>query len=387
MKRTALALAVILALLISTLFWVQPAKPSSLKIVVPDDYATIQAAVENAGEGCMVFVKEGIYHENLKINKSLTLIGENRDTTVIDGNSSEGYRIPIRISHQGVSVTGFSLLGGWAGVQAGGESNISGNRIKNAQYGIMLSSNGSEITNNIIESMAVCGIQLTQAAHNKVQNNLVVSASRGIEIADQLLQPTSVILSENNTISENIIVDSKEYAIRLQFTKDNILVGNNITNSAGGISLFETDNNVLHHNNFINNTRQVVAGKEPMWTGGNEIRYSVCVWDNGSEGNYWSDYTGKDENGDGVGDTPYVINEKNTDNFPLMKPTIIVPNSPEDGNSTATDTQPFPITLVLVASGASLAAVSVGLLVYFKKRHSKAWNVCSLLLSKNLHSI
>ena len=50
------------------------------------------------------------------------------------------------------------------------------------------------------------------------------------------------------------------------------------------------------------------------------IKTSVNVWDNGSNGNYWSDYTGDDAGGDGIGDTPYVIDENNQDRYPLMKP-------------------------------------------------------------------
>jgi len=43
------------------------------------------------------------------------------------------------------------------------------------------------------------------------------------------------------------------------------------------------------------------------------------AWDNGFQGNYWSNYTGKDNDGDGIGDTPHLIDENNQDNFPLMK--------------------------------------------------------------------
>jgi hypothetical protein len=85
-------------------------------------------------------------------------------------------------------------------------------------------------------------------------------------------------------------------------------------------------------------------------------------WDNGGEGNYWSNYTGTDANGDGVGDTPYVIGDSNIDNSPLMAPVDIdtktVPSAPE----------PFTAALV-AASIVSIAVVGSGLLVYFKKRH------------------
>jgi LPXTG-motif cell wall-anchored protein len=88
-------------------------------------------------------------------------------------------------------------------------------------------------------------------------------------------------------------------------------------------------------------------------------------WDNGSVGNYWSDYNGSDLNMDGIGDTPYFINNKAVeiviaqDNYPLMAPydiehdTIVLPQ-----------TELFAAIIVV----AVVVLVGAGLLVYFKKR-------------------
>jgi hypothetical protein len=50
---------------------------------------------------------------------------------------------------------------------------------------------------------------------------------------------------------------------------------------------------------------------------------STNLWDNGVEGNYWSDYNGTDSNQDGIGDTPYIIDANNVDHYPLMAQYVI----------------------------------------------------------------
>jgi hypothetical protein len=102
----------------------------------------------------------------------------------------------------------------------------------------------------------------------------------------------------------------------------------------------------------------------------------VVSWDNGAMGNYWSDYSGVDQNNDGIGDTPYVIDENNKDSYPLMTaheslpsptptPTIIV--TPTPSPEPTPKPEPFPATLFFVASVGIVLAV-IGLFVYFKKR-------------------
>ena len=63
-------------------------------------------------------------------------------------------------------------------------------------------------------------------------------------------------------------------------------------------------------NSFMNNTNQAYISDTRI----------PHVWDNGGEGNYWSDYAGTDANNDGIGDVPYVIDANNTDRYPLMLP-------------------------------------------------------------------
>ena len=310
-------------------FLVLPSITCSVKanpktIVVPNDYPTIQSAIDAAQDGAVIYVKSGVYHENLKVNKSISLIGENRDSTVIDGNSSEGYRAPIRITSDNVTVSGFTLRDSWDGIQLWEVSgcNVSGNRMINNHYGIMLGSvSGNSLIGNIINSVELgYGIYLLDGSNNVIEGNWITSSAEGIAVIDELFKPDAVITSKNNSILGNTIANCTDKAMWFKFTKENLMIGNTIANSTIGLAIIFTDNNTIYQNNFIDNAKQVAGGPEPIWSGGSGVRYSICQWDNGKEGNYWSDYNGVDANRDGIGDMPYTVNDNNTDNFPLMNP-------------------------------------------------------------------
>ena len=91
MKRTALAPALTLTILLSSVIIVHPAKSTSRAIIVPDNFATIPEAVRNATAGDTVYVRSGNYTipstwftYQLEIPNSVSLIGENPQNTIIE---------------------------------------------------------------------------------------------------------------------------------------------------------------------------------------------------------------------------------------------------------------------------------------------------------------
>jgi hypothetical protein len=83
---------------------------------------------------------------------------------------------------------------------------------------------------------------------------------------------------------------------------------NEIAFNKNGLNLRNSNFSTILRNNFQNEVQLTVTNSENN------------TWDNGKEGNYWSDYVGQDVNGDGIGDTD--IPHLNVDNYPLILPYI-----------------------------------------------------------------
>jgi len=289
--------------------------PSVLR--VPQNYPTIQAAVYAATSGDTILVDEGTYHESVSVDRSVSLVGKGKAATIIEGN--------ITVFEQTlVKVTGFTVRGGRRnGITVFDSTNVTiiDNIIVGYNVGIDLTSvNQSTIGANIIASNSLTGIATSDS-----YNNLIFGNSLSLNE----VQNIGLVWSSNNTIIGNRMNMSLTGLILTGNSVYNTVVGNFVSNNTKGVYL-EADSqgmspnyNTFYHNSFINNTSQVVNKTS-----------TVNVWDNGhpSAGNHWSDYTGVDNNGDGVGDTPYIIDVNNLDHYPLVAPYVDVspPNTVDD---------------------------------------------------------
>jgi parallel beta-helix repeat protein len=259
----------------------------------PEDFTSIQDAINAAIDGDTVYVYNGTYYEVMVVNRSINLTGENRESTIIEhGGGNNVFYVNV----DWVNITGFTING------TGATSWCAGVNLDNVQ--------NCRITNNNISLDNELGIMLYSSSNNTIKGN---------NISSNLWGGIYSMMSSYNTITENLISDNED-GIHLDSSSHNYITYNNISsNNDHGISLFSgTSNNHIYHNNIIGNANQAYDTGDNQWDFGYPFG-----------GNYWSDYKGNDSykgpaqnipGSDGIGDTPYVIDSDSQDNYPLMEP-------------------------------------------------------------------
>jgi parallel beta-helix repeat protein len=424
MNKNNACFLILLSLTASCLIAIQPAKASSKAIVVPDDYPTITAAIGNASYGDTIFVKKGDYLENLVVSKSLSLIGEDRSATIIDGG---GTGTVVQITANSAVFSGFTVQNSGNNftdssiyVDCASNTSILDNLVTSNNMGIYL----FESSNCILKNNTITGNQFNFGVYSSnlqgyIQN---VDSSNNVDgkpifywVNQANKQPptnagyvaiinSSNIIVENSTLERNWqnvlfayttnstirnvtttlgmdsiwLLECSDCSIYGNNVSENIwggialvnsshcsIYGNNLNNNGGyGTFLSYSLDNMFHHNNFIDNPRQA-------WL----YEFNNNTWDNGypSGGNYWSDYNGtdarsglhQDENGrDGIGDTAYVIDSNNEDHYPLMKPLV----------QTASHASQIDVVSYVIA-GIGATIIAFGLIVYLMKIRKRPLDV------------
>jgi parallel beta-helix repeat protein len=245
------------------------------------NYTTIQEAI-NAPQTVdehTIHVDAGIYYEHVVLNKSVSLVGENAETAIIDGN---GTGAVVTIEADNARISNFTIQRSGTGVGCAGICIAS------------LSSNNT-LSYNILRNNFF-GIATIYSENNTFAYNDIFSNTFGIALLSG---------SKNNVVVGNTI-SSNEDGIWCEYSTGNSIIGNTILhNNKCGIQLSKSNSSRIYNNNFVANLPQM------------SLLNSVNFLDNEFEGNYWSDYNGSDSNNDGIGDLPKTV-DANRDNYPLM---------------------------------------------------------------------
>jgi len=298
---TGLLLTLFLASMLTIIFTIQPVKSDyawTETIYIRADGSVYPDTAPISSIDSVTYTLTDNIVGNVPYDSSAIII--ERNNIVVDG---AGYTLQetgdgttgIYLSYRSnVTIKNMEIKGFFFGIWLEVSSNniVSGNNVTNNHDGVLLRGShynsfyGNNITNNY------GGILLSSSNYNSISRNNITNIFYGITLG----------MSSNNTIS-----------------------GNNIANNYCGIAIDACSNNNIYHNNIINNTKQVY---DSSWDS-LSVLPSVNIWDDGypSGGNYWSDYIDVDQysgpyqnetGSDSIWDHPYVIDEYNQDNYPIV---------------------------------------------------------------------
>ena len=327
-----MVLVIILADISSALFKVQGAEASGAIYIRADGSIDPPTAPISTVDNVTYVFTADINNQSISVQ---------RNNTTIDGRghvlrgSYVNFSYGINLSNvTNVTVENTRIDAFWYGIFLDSGSNhiISGNNITNTVDAIFLQSTANDsISGNIITNNSGWGVVFFDSHdetlfrnditnnHDGVvlgpssnddisENNIANNTGDGIMLYGIFNQTTFKSSTTGNNITNNNIKNNKADGIKLISSTNSTISRNNILENQLAIEANYSSHNRIYNNNFVSNAQQVLCNSS--WN----------TWDNGypSGGNFWSDYNGTDANHDGIGDTSYIIDANNADNYPLM---------------------------------------------------------------------
>jgi len=318
-----------------------PITGTTTVIYVPFEAPSIQSAVNTASPGDTVRVagRQFYYHENIHIDKPICLLGDGAAATVIHGSDNGNV---ILISSNNVHIKNLSAV-------HAGDSTFQPTDLKYADAAVqILKADSCLIEYCNLSDNGYAGLALALSEYNVLQYSALTGNYRGILFYDSTwhYMDSGSDCNIENKISHNRICGNTRAGIMLWHMPykhvNNTFRGNLIADNNCGFAGIVMHANDISYNSFNNNVYYAIA-KYICDCGGydNSFHYNGFFNNNGGDVqalddwlgspqnywnyNYWSDYTGSDNNSDGFGDVVYHLDVESSqsysvDYYPLMNP-------------------------------------------------------------------
>jgi parallel beta-helix repeat protein len=352
-------------------------------------YQRIQAAIDAADPYDTVQVSCGRYEEVLQLLKPLNLQGEPGCTILTHSSDND----LITISADNCTISGFTIQNArnssYSGlfVLSDGNSIINNTFINNSGWGVYLyHCEKNTIIDNDFTNDGICMVgSRDEWVSMTVSGNMVLGkpikwlANQQSKTINDQTYGQLVLINSSNCVIDNITVSGTDqgivlaysenctitntttrtcrFGIRIQYSDSNLLSGNLLTNHQYGFYITHSDRNLIMQNIIQHNTEygcyfccnskgNTLSKNRFINNTYSAYDYFENDWSKDSIGNYYSDYTGVDNNNDGIGDSPYEIPPafgENIDSYPIIDFEIISQQEP-------TDTPGFSLLILLFST-------------------------------------
>ena len=229
-KSILMALLILISIFTTLTIFPETARATTLYVggAGPGNYTTIQEAIDAASPDDTVYVYNGTYDENVVVNRTISLVGESREDTVIDANST-AIQPTLRVTADHATVNGFSIT------HTGDPSGWGDPRVA-----VSMSCSDWCLVRDCFMFDVEIGVSMQQARGSTVSENVFSNNSwGGIRISN----------SYDNLIIDNVVVESGwDGGIVVAYSDFNVISGNNISNSFSGIHLWNADSNTIVDN-------------------------------------------------------------------------------------------------------------------------------------------
>jgi parallel beta-helix repeat protein len=268
-KQTVLLILLVSSLLLASVPENTIVKAETNTVVVPDDYDTVQEAVDAASDRDTVFVKSGTYNGSVTISKSLSLVGENKETTKIVGDWQLN-GTAVLVEHDNVTISdltigniGNSMSGRGVHLLHVSYCNVSNCNFPEEWIGIWLyGSSENIIENNYLDGkdsfVSSAGIKLQESYNNTIRGNIIENYNYGHGIVVE--SSTENILNKNivsnciggiwcSTLANNNKITSNQVIIANSFFED---TPDNAIHGSFGVKIQSSSNNTITANTLLN---------------------------------------------------------------------------------------------------------------------------------------